>query len=86
MSVVVAMAVSVLGLSVEESLVAATAGGARSLALRDRGAIAPGLLADLVLWDAEHEAALAWAYGVPCRTVWRGGVELPLEDWQPAQK
>jgi len=73
MSLVVGLAVHVLGLSVDEALTAATAGGARSLALDDRGTIRPGALADLVAWDADHEAAFAWDLGLrPCR-VWKGG-------------
>jgi imidazolonepropionase len=39
------------GLSPEAALLAATVGGARACALPDRGALAPGQLADLQLWD-----------------------------------
>jgi imidazolonepropionase len=39
------------GLSPEEALYAATAGGAQALGLTDRGTIAPGQLADLQIWD-----------------------------------
>lgn len=78
MSFVVALAVAVLGLSVDEALAAATAGGAASLRRGDIGAVEPGRLADLVLWDAEHEGAFAWAYGLRPLRVWRGGRELPL--------
>lgn len=38
-------------LSPEEVLYAATVGGARALALSDRGALAPGLRADIQIWD-----------------------------------
>ena len=38
-------------LSPEEALYAATVGGAKALALNDRGALAPGLLADIQVWD-----------------------------------
>ena len=38
-------------LSPEEALYAATVGGARALALPDRGALAPGLRADIQIWD-----------------------------------
>ena len=76
MSLVVALAVGVFKMSAEEALLAATVGGARSLSRSDRGAIAPLLLADLVLWDAEHEGAFAWAYGLKPRRVWRGGVPI----------
>jgi imidazolonepropionase len=32
-----------------------------------------GRLADIVLWDADHEGAFAWNYGLQPRRVWRGG-------------
>src|SRR6202163_2056868 len=61
MSLVVAMAVGVFKLSAAQALVAATVGGARSISRADRGTVAPAMLADLVLWDADHEGAFAWA-------------------------
>ncbi len=73
MSLVVALAVAELGLSVGEAVVAATAGGARSLRLEDRGLVATGMRADLVAWDADHEGAFAWAYGLRPLSVWRAG-------------
>ncbi len=73
MSLVVALAVGVFKLSVEAALIAATVGGAHSLSRSDRGVVARGMLADLVLWDAEHEGAFAWAYGLKPRQIWRGG-------------
>ncbi len=27
----------------------------------------------MVLWDADHEGAFAWAYGLKPQRVWRGG-------------
>lgn len=74
MSLVVALAVSVLGLSVTEALVAATAGGTASLGLSDRGLVRPGMRADLVAWEADHEGAFAWSYGLGAAAVWKGGV------------
>jgi imidazolonepropionase len=76
MSLVVAMAVGVFKLSAAQALVAATVGGARSIARSDRGAVAPSMLADLVLWDADHEGAFAWAYGLKPLRVWRGGAQM----------
>ncbi len=76
MSVVVALAIAVFKMSVDQAVVAATAGGARSLRLDDRGRVARSLLADLVLWDAEHEGAFAWTFGLAPRQVWKGGVPL----------
>ena len=76
MSAVIALAVAVFKLSAEHALLAATLGGAHSLSRADRGMIAPGKLADLVLWDADHEGAFAWAYGLKPRVVWRGGTQV----------
>ena len=76
MSVVIALAISVFKMSVEDALIAATVGGARSLRLSDRGKVDPDLRADLVLWDADHEGALAWAFGLAVRQVWKGGVPI----------
>src|SRR2546430_15620226 len=76
MSLVVALAVSVFKMSAGQALLAATVGGAQSLALADRGSVTRSLLADLVLWDAEHEGAFAWAFGLAPRQVWKGGVPI----------
>ena len=76
MSLVVALAVSVFKMSAERALLAATLGGAHSLSRSDRGAVAPHRLADLVLWEAEHEGAFAWAYGLKPRIVWRGAAQV----------
>jgi len=76
MSLVIALAVGVFKLSAERALIAATVGGAHSLSRSDRGVIAPHKLADLVLWEAEHEGAFAWAYGVKPRIVWRGSSQV----------
>jgi imidazolonepropionase len=76
MSLVVALAVSVFKMSAERALLAATLGGAHSLSRSDRGAVAVHKLADLVLWEAEHEGAFAWAYGLKPRVVWRGGAQV----------
>jgi imidazolonepropionase len=52
MQIVMALACRLYQLSPEEALWAATAGGARALGLEDRGALNPGLLADLQIWDS----------------------------------
>ena len=75
-SVVIGLAVAVFKMSVERALVAATLGGALSISRSDRGVVAPHKLADLVLWDAEHEGAFAWAYGLKPRTVWLRGMQV----------
>jgi imidazolonepropionase len=73
MSLVVWLAVTELGLSVEQALTAATSGGALSLALPDRGRVEPGMRADLVLWDTDHEGSFAWQPALEPLQVWRAG-------------
>ncbi|GAB3481378.1 imidazolonepropionase [Nocardiopsis coralliicola] len=69
----ISMAVSMFGLSVLEALRAATVGGALALGTADRGVLAPGRYADIVQWDADHEGAFAWSYGLRPLRIWRGG-------------
>jgi imidazolonepropionase len=76
MSAVIALAISVFKMSVEEALLAATAGGAKSLRLGDRGKVEAGLRADLVQWETDHEGAFAWAFGLAPHQVWKGGVPV----------
>jgi imidazolonepropionase len=76
MSLVIALAVGVFKLSAERALIAATVGGALSLSRSDRGVVAASKLADLVLWETEHEGAFAWAFGLKPRLVWRGGTQV----------
>lgn len=78
MALVVAVAVAALGMTVAEALTAATAGSAAALRLTDRGVIRQGAAADLVLWDADHEGAFAWAFGLAPRRVWLAGE--PVEE------
>ncbi len=77
MPLIVGLGATVLGMSVTEALVAATAGGATSLGRADLGRLEIGASADLVAWDAEHEGAFALRLGAvrPLRT-WIGGVEV----------
>ena len=51
MQLVMQFACRVHGFTPAEALHAATAGGAQALALADRGALAPGLLADVQVWE-----------------------------------
>lgn len=68
------LAVTQCGLTADEALVAMTAGGARALGLKDRGVIAVGARADLVVVDAASPYALVYRWGEPlARTVIRGG-------------
>jgi imidazolonepropionase len=76
MALVVGLAVGLLGMSVSEALVAATAGGAASLGRFDRGRIERGARADLVAWEADHEGAFAWSLGLRPRAIWLGGRRL----------
>jgi imidazolonepropionase len=79
MPLVISLAVGALGMSVTEALRAATLGGAQALRAPDRGAMARGRLADIVAWDADHEGAFAWSYGLKPIRVWRGGEPVTAE-------
>ena len=57
------MACTLFRMTVDEALLGATAIAARALGLHDRGRIAPGLRADLCLWQADHPAELACRIG-----------------------
>ena len=57
------MACTLFRLTPEEALLGTTAHAARALGLADRGRIAPGLRADLCLWDADHPAELSYRIG-----------------------
>ncbi len=71
----VAIAVREMGMTPDEALYAATAGGARALRRDDVGRIAPGARADLALLDAPSHVHLAYRPGVPLvGAVWRKGV------------
>jgi imidazolonepropionase len=72
MPLVIALAIADFGMSVTEALRAATIGGAHALRAPDRGALVRGRYADMVLWDADHEGAFAWAYGLKPLRIWRG--------------
>jgi imidazolonepropionase len=57
------MACTLFRLTPEEALAGTTVHAARALGLADRGRIAPGLRADLCLWDADHPAELSYRIG-----------------------
>src|SRR5258708_16370802 len=78
MPLVIALAIGSLGMSVTEALRAATVGGAHALRAPDRGAMTRGRLADVIAWDADHEGAFAWSYGLQPYRVWRGGEPVPV--------
>lgn len=59
------LACLLFGLTPEEALTGATRNAARALGLgAERGTIEPGKVADLVLWNVEHPAALCAQYGL----------------------
>lgn len=69
------MACVLFGLTPEEALMGVTAHAARALGLKDRGVIAPGMKADLALWDAGRPGDLAYPLGLnPLQAVIRNGV------------
>jgi imidazolonepropionase len=68
------MACVLFGLTPEEALSGVTRNAARALGLADRGMIAPGLKADIALWDAERPGDLAYPLGFnPLAAVIRNG-------------
>jgi imidazolonepropionase len=63
------------GLAPEEAFIAATAGGARALSLDDRGSLAPGMLADIQIWDLPSFEDAFYRLGHnPVETVIKRGV------------
>jgi imidazolonepropionase len=69
MAFCIALAVRDMGLTLEEALLAATAGGARALRRDDIGRLAPGCRADAAVLDAPSPAHLAYRPGVPLVTM-----------------
>ncbi|MCC2112512.1 MAG: imidazolonepropionase, partial [Hyphomicrobiales bacterium] len=57
------MACTLFGLTPEEALAGATREAARALGLADTGTIAPGLRADLAIWDVRDPAELSYRIG-----------------------
>ncbi|MEH6773552.1 MAG: imidazolonepropionase [Cereibacter changlensis] len=57
------MACTLFRLTPEEALLGATAHAARALGVGDAGVIAPGLRADLAVWEARHPAELSYRIG-----------------------
>ncbi|MFJ8862068.1 imidazolonepropionase [Streptomyces sp. NPDC102451] len=70
----IALAVRDMGMTPDEAVWSATAGGAAALRRTDIGRITPGARADLVMLDAPSHVHLAYRPGVPLvSAVWRGG-------------
>jgi imidazolonepropionase len=71
----IALAVRDMGMTPDEALWSATAGGAAALRRDDIGRLTPGAYADLALLDAPSHVHLAYRPGVPLVSqVWRRGV------------
>lgn len=65
MQMMIALAVSAMGMTLEEALTAATLGGAHALGLADEmGSLEPGKSCDLAILDGPDERALAYHFGV----------------------
>ncbi|NJQ16804.1 imidazolonepropionase [Streptomyces bohaiensis] len=70
----IAVAVREMGMTPDEALWSATAGGAAALRRTDIGTLRPGARADLVVLDAPSPVHLAYRPGVPLVTdVWQAG-------------
>jgi len=68
------MACTFFRLTPEEALAGVTRHAARALGMSDRGVLAPGMRADLALWDIASPAELAYQVrGNACIGVWHGG-------------
>jgi imidazolonepropionase len=65
MAFCIALAVRDMRMTVDEALLAATAGGARALRRDDVGRLAPGCRADVAVLDAPSPAHFAYRPGVP---------------------
>jgi imidazolonepropionase len=57
------LATTHFAMTVEEAWLGVTRIAARALGLADRGTLAPGARADLVVWNATHPAAIPYQYG-----------------------
>jgi imidazolonepropionase len=72
-----ALAVRLYGLSAAEAILGATRLAADALGERERGRIAVGARADLVMWDLPHEEAIVQPWGGPrVQRVMRDGVGI----------
>ena len=58
------MGCTLFGLTPAEALAGTTCHAARALGLKDCGVIAPGMRADLALWDVEAPAELSYGIGI----------------------
>ncbi|MEN8144654.1 MAG: imidazolonepropionase [Gemmatimonadota bacterium] len=66
------------GITVEEAILAATAGAAAALGLEDRGRLGPGMLADIQIWNVPKLEDVAYRIGhnATSRVIKRGKVAI----------
>lgn len=57
------MACTLFRMTPEETLAGVTCHAARALGIKDTGTLAPGMHADLAIWDVEHPAELSYRIG-----------------------
>lgn len=76
MAPIISLAVVQMGLTVSQAIWAATAGGAQSLGLNDRGVVGVGAVADLAIIDAPSAAHIPYRPGT--NLVWK-----VIRDGQP---
>ncbi|HEX7324520.1 MAG TPA: imidazolonepropionase [Rhodanobacteraceae bacterium] len=71
------MACTLFRLTPEEALRGVTVNAARALGLADRGRLAPGLRADIAVWNAQRPSDLSyWIGGRLAQRVFAGGSEI----------
>jgi len=68
------MACTLFGLTPAEALAATTRNAARALGLTDCGQLAPGMRADLAVWDVSDPSELS--YGIGINPLWRRWFEV----------
>ena len=74
---VMSIACTQMGMTPAEALAACTANAASALGYGDRGTIAPGKVADFVVWDVGDYREIAYIFGVDhVHAVYKRGVEV----------
>ncbi|SFD08494.1 imidazolonepropionase [Pseudoalteromonas denitrificans] len=73
------MGCTLFSMTPEHVLAGVTVNAAKALGLNDRGIIAKGMRADMVLWDITHPAELAYQFGVnPLEKQWIDGENVVI--------
>ncbi len=81
------MACTLFRLTPEEALRGVTVNAARALGLTDRGTLAVGKRADLVIWNARHPAELCyWIGGNLVRRIYAGGESISRRMPKPSRR